>query len=195
MNWASTSDIDVHGTPSVGPPLAPGTKSSDLDLKNALVYGAKVGHYFGALPWLGIEGEVYYSTPHIKQQFVTRTEPGQPVVSGDSPGFTMSVFTLAMNLMARYPGERFQPYAGLGLALSKAHRRDGATGDTQSSTQPGLNALLGLRYKVDQHIGLFTEYKFNHTRFKFDETSVNFGNNMTYNAHMLVFGVSFSFPH
>ena len=38
----------------------------DFDLQNSITYGAKVG-YFPGHSWIGIEGEVLHTTPHIKQ--------------------------------------------------------------------------------------------------------------------------------
>ena len=54
---------------------------SDLALQNSLMYGAKAGYYFDSLTWqnfnLGVETEVFNSTPHIKQQEVT-LDPRSP---------------------------------------------------------------------------------------------------------------------
>jgi hypothetical protein len=45
---------------------------NDLALQNSLMYGAKAGYYFDSLKFqnfnLGLETEVFNSTPHIKQQ-------------------------------------------------------------------------------------------------------------------------------
>jgi hypothetical protein len=41
---------------------------NDLSLHNSLMYGAKFGYYFDSLKWLGVETEVFNSTPHVKQQ-------------------------------------------------------------------------------------------------------------------------------
>ena len=45
-----------------------GSALSDQALTSSILYGAKVGHYFNAVPWVGLEAEVYNTTPHIKQQ-------------------------------------------------------------------------------------------------------------------------------
>ena len=45
-----------------------GSALSDQALTSSILYGAKVGHYFTAVPWVGLEAEVYNTTPHIKQQ-------------------------------------------------------------------------------------------------------------------------------
>ena len=139
--------------------------------------------------------EFFNTNAHEKQQDVTRTDPGPPPSSSTANvrGLTMRVLTLAWNVVARYPGERLQPYAGVGLGAFFAHRKDALSGESASSTRPGLNVEAGLRYKVTEQFGLLGEWKFNHARFGFDPTNALFGQRMTYNNHMLLFGVFFSF--
>ncbi len=43
-----------------------GTGISDLDLQTSFMYGAKLGYYFESIKWLGVETEVFNSTPHVK---------------------------------------------------------------------------------------------------------------------------------
>ena len=57
----------------------PGSTISDQSLKTSLLYGGKLGHYFRSLPWLGLEAEVYNTTPDIKQQDITFSGPSGPV--------------------------------------------------------------------------------------------------------------------
>ena len=56
------SNTDLTGALSRGPHF-PIRHSRPLSS-----YGAKAGHYFTAAPWVGLEAEVYNTTPHIKQQ-------------------------------------------------------------------------------------------------------------------------------
>jgi hypothetical protein len=49
-----------------------GLSLSDLSLQSSLMGGIKLGHFFSRARWLGIETEVFYTTPHIKDQSVTR---------------------------------------------------------------------------------------------------------------------------
>ena len=199
-NWPSSSGVEYNGTPAPSvsnptpSPLNPGTTGNDLALKNSFVIGGKLGHFFESMPWLGIETELFNTTPHQKQQTISRMEPGVGTTSGFANGYTMRVLTWApFNVIVRYPGERLQPYAGVGLGLFFAHRKDAASGDTQSSTVPGLNTQLGLRYKLDEHYSLFGEYKYNYARFSFSEQPNIFGTDLTYHAHIIAFGASFSF--
>lgn len=169
------------------PLIIDGTKATNLSLDKSVMYGGKVGHYFEQARWLGVEAEVFTTTPDAKRQRVTLTAP-----SGASASFTQSrtdvhVTTVALNAMLRYPGERFQPYAGAGFGVFIA----GAGG--QSDTAPGLNALAGLRVKLTEHVGLFGEYKYNRAAFSFSPSSTSLGYDTTYQAHHVAVGVSYHF--
>ncbi len=97
--------------------------------------------------------------------------------------------TWALNLIARYPGERFQPYAGVGFGIFWA-RISGQDIGTSSDVSPGLNALGGMRFSLTERLALFGEYKYNQAAF-------DFGSNVTlytlYQAHHFVGGLSFQF--
>src|SRR5512141_2090072 len=132
----------------------PGSTISDQSLKTSVIYGAKLGHYLKAIPWLGIEAEVYNTTPHIKQQSVTFSGPSGPVGSVDLPGVNLRVLTLApLNLTLRYHKTRLQPYLAVGPGIFFARIKDPSlTSDNpQSSTDFGLNAQVGLRYYITRH--------------------------------------------
>jgi opacity protein-like surface antigen len=166
---------------------------SDLELKNSFLYGGKVGYYFSGLKWLGVETEAYSSTPDIKQQAVTVSFPGLGFVTGTLAEADLRVTTLAFNLLARVPGEKFQPYAGVGLGIFFAGI-DSSSGLDSDNAVPGLNILAGARYLLTKNLGLFGEYKFNHAHFSFDVTGVPGAVlEADYNAHILAFGVSYHF--
>jgi len=78
---------DISGTKGLA-----GLQAPDFDLKNSVSYGAKLG-YFPERSWVGIEGEVLQTTPHIKNL-------------DDVPGIHLRVTTLGVNVLARYPGAR-----------------------------------------------------------------------------------------
>jgi hypothetical protein len=44
---------------------------NDQSLKSSLMYGAKLGYYFESLKWLGVETELFKTTPYLEQQHVT----------------------------------------------------------------------------------------------------------------------------
>jgi hypothetical protein len=154
--------------------FVPGSTISNQSLQNSILYGAKVGHYFKGIPWLGIEGEVYNTTPHIEQQRVEFFTPsGSSVGSSVLPGAHFRVLTVApFNLMFRYHKTRLQPYIGIGpgIFFARLHDPSLASDNSQSSVGIGINALVGLRYYFTRHVSLFGEGKFNYTRFSFDQT-------------------------
>jgi opacity protein-like surface antigen len=111
----------------------------------------------------------------------------------DFTGRDFRVTTWAFNLLARYPGKTLQPYAGLGMGINWAYLYDGQTGDTQNSSDVGLNALIGLRYLATESLFVFGEWKFNQASFSFADTANLTGQNVTYNAQHVVFGVGLRF--
>ncbi|MGQ0667193.1 MAG: outer membrane beta-barrel protein [Nitrospiraceae bacterium] len=190
-----------------------GTTVSDQSLKNSFVYGGKIGHYFSRARWFGIEAEIFYSTPHIKQQDITlrsgapftftpsgggpSTSIGNELGLGVVPGVNFHVLTIApFNLMFRYPGTRLQPYLGIGPGIFIARLKDPSVSqgvNTQSSTRLGLNALVGARYYFTRHFAAFAEGKFNYVRFSFEENPNFFGFDATYTPIHAVFGLSVHF--
>ena len=62
-------------------------KVSDQSLKTSFMFGGKIGHYLSKARWFGLEAEIFYSTPHIKQQDITlRTDtPITFTLSGGGP--------------------------------------------------------------------------------------------------------------
>ncbi|MGH7274638.1 MAG: outer membrane protein, partial [Nitrospiria bacterium] len=177
-----------------------GSTVSDQSLKTSFMVGGKIGHYFSRARWFGLEAEIFYSTPHIKQQDIT-IQSGTPFTFTPSgggpstplgnefraegvPGTYFHVLTIApFNLMFRYPGNRLQPYIGIGPGIFIARIKDPSVtqGDnSQSSTKLGLNTLIGVRYFLTRHVSAFAEGKYNYVRFNFEENPNFFGFNATY---------------
>ena len=187
---------DVEAVDNTGT-FPPGTMFSDLSLKSSLLFGAKVGHYFSQIRWLGIEGEIYNTNPHLKQQPSTLTVPGFGTVAGTTDGNYLRVLTIApINFMVRYPGKRVQPYVGVGPGIFLARLKEAQLGESISSTTVGLNAMAGLRYLVTRHFAVFGEWKYNYTRMNFDQ-NLNFiqpfGLKADYHMHHFVFGAAYLF--
>ena len=178
-----------------------GTTTSNLALNTSALYGLKIGHFLKTAPWAGFEVEVFTTTPHIKQQPVTATLPANWVFASTGtrtstetiPGQSFRVTTVAINEVFRYPGKHFQPYIGAGLGLFHARKYEPLSGDTQHSLRHGLNVQGGLRMFALQRLVFFVEWKFNYTRFHFDQREILAGSNATYSAHHLVAGVGYHF--
>lgn len=176
-------------------------KSSDIDLKTSLMYGAKAGYYFDSLKWqnfnLGVETEVFNTTPHSKQQSVTLTDGILGTGPADLSGANVRVLNWApVNFVVRYQMGQLEPYAGVGMGVFFARIKDGETGESSSSTNVGLNTQLGLRYLVTKNMSLFGEWKYNRASFDFSESSPTQaagGFKGDYSAHILAFGVGYHF--
>ena len=169
-----------------------GVSVSDIKLQNSFMYGAKLGYYFDSIKWLGVETEVFNTTPKSKQQTVDTNVGTQNLVGQD-----IRVLTWApINIVVRYPGERFQPYAGVGMGVFFARIHDGQTGESSSDTQVGLNTQLGLRFLVTKHLALFGEWKYNRASLNFSSstpTGATGGLKGDFSANILAFGLSYHF--
>lgn len=166
---------------------------SDLALHNSVMYGAKAGYYFDTLKWLGIETEVFNTTPNVKQQTVSIGG----VNLGTASGVDLRVLTWApINIVVRYQAGAFEPYAGVGMGVF-FHRsfQSGPGGGSSNGTDVGLNTQLGLRYRVTNNLSVFGEWKFNHANISQDNFVGTSGLKVSadYNAHILAFGVGYHF--
>lgn len=181
--YSKPNDLeDVKGVGS-----ASGFTFSDLDLKDSLGYGIKIGYFFpDNLNWLGVEFETFTSNPHIKQQNIKATVGGSSTTLSDVPGEHFRIITPAINLILRFPGYYVEPYAGGGIGAFWGRLSDSS--GSESDVSPGANALAGLRFYVNDEVAIFTEYKYNYTKFNFDDAY-----KATYSSHGLYGGLSFHF--
>ncbi|MEW6544317.1 MAG: outer membrane beta-barrel protein [Nitrospirota bacterium] len=162
-----------------------GATLTNVSLKMGPVFGGKLGVYSEEMKWLGMEIEAYQSLLKVKAQTYTRSQSGT-TTTGTLSESSFNMTTIGLNLVVRYPGDSFQPYAGLGLGLF--------TPNTDSTTQAGLNALAGLRYKFSQHFALFGEGKYNRATIDFrDPTNSSQLFQGTYSAVLFVAGLSIHF--
>jgi len=166
-----------------------GVRVSNLDLNNAFAYGVKGGHYFDRYKWLGVEADFYTTTPNLEGQTATATSPATSIAFSQ-PGALTRVSTLAFSLMARYPGEKFQPYAGLGMGIYFAKSTQSFSTDTDTS--PGFHLVGGARLFVTKEVALFGEYKYDRATFSFPNLQPA-GLIGDYYANTFMVGVSYHF--
>lgn len=177
--------------------ITPGNNLTDLNLTKSLVGNVKAGSYFSSVPWLGFQVESFYAAPTIKEQ--TSRASGAvngPVSVGE---VDLRVLTIAYNVMVRARFGSLEPYAGVGPALV-LYQAKGEGGTTSWGRAPGFNALAGYRsyFTKDKNSALFVEYKYNRARFAFDnviDPNIGIGRGFKgdYEAHQLVFGLSYHF--
>lgn len=182
--YTAPNDLtDIKGTGG-----ASALSLSDLELQGSVAYGGKIGYFLPTVKWLGVETELYNTTPNVKQQPATVSGFGMSVPVGTLPGFHLRVLTWGINAVVRYPGKTFQPYAGVGLGVFFAKAT--FQGQSDSDTVPGLNALAGLRVFATDHVALFAEYKYNRATFNFPNA---IGFEADYSANIFMGGLSYHF--
>lgn len=171
----------IGGTgPQAGVPDLDPAPNPDFDLQNSITYGAKLG-YFPGHSWIGIEGEVLNTTPHIKQL-------------DSDPGIHMRVTTVGANVIARYPGRTLQPYIGAGIGAAIAHIGETATVQSDTSVATAWNVLAGLRAFITPTIAVFGEYKYTGATLKFDQAFGSDGGfSGNYRAQHVLGGLSYHF--
>jgi len=174
-----------------------GLSSSDLSLQSSLMGGIKLGHFFSRARWLGIETELFYTTPHIKDQSATISGPGGSQPLGPFSGEYNKILTWApMNLVLRYDKARLQPYIAVGPGIFFASRKD-STGGTQSGTAIGLNSQVGVRYYITRSWTVFGEGKYNLARIGYisndSDPNAALGYRATYSALIFSFGIGYHF--
>ena len=170
------SDVELNSINN--PPI-------DLSLENSLAYGGKAGYFFSSLKWLGVEVEAFNTNPNIKQQVIVVN--GVPI---NISGINLAVTTAAVNLVARYPGKRFEPYIGAGPGVFIARISQGGV-NSETAVVPGVNVIGGGRVYLTDWLALFTEYKFNYAKFDFDNGAIGFQG--TYIANHVHGGISIHF--
>ena len=74
------------------------------------------------------------------------------------------MYVPSLNLVARYPGEKIQPYVGAGPAVAIIKTFD----DGSTSAKPGVNVMAGMRYFINKEVAFFTEYQYLRTMFTSD---------------------------
>ncbi|HEU5406713.1 MAG TPA: outer membrane beta-barrel protein [Nitrospira sp.] len=180
--------------------LPEGTSISNVQLNSSIMYGAKVGHYFNSMPWLGVELEAFVTTPHRPAQRLTLNAPGVGAIQQDEPGATNRLVVVSPLIMVRYRAGALEPYAGIGPGVFFLHQEQlTASGSpsnySQSNTGYGLNTQVGLRYRLTGHVSMFGEWKYNYGRIDLaGQADVNhFGITALSQLHHFVFGVGYHF--
>jgi hypothetical protein len=193
--------------PINGDSLTSSLSGSDISLKSSAIFGGKAGYFFKdeGFSWLGVEVEAFTSQPTIKQQTVTTTldatfvpkVTAPPIVPTTitQPGTlqleesSMRLITVVFNVVARYPGTTFQPYAGVGggaFYFNSSGQIDGR------QVVPGLNAQLGLKVLATEEWGLFVEGKYNYATITNLDPS-GYGLSGVYSAFNAIAGVAYHF--
>jgi hypothetical protein len=160
---------------------------SDLELKNSFVLGAKLGNFFEAQPWLGLEADAYTLTPGVKQQVIVGGTTSGSVFAATLPGSPLRLTHLTVNIIVRSPkvSEFFQPYGGMGYGLIFVASSKG--GESNLHISSGLNLIAGARVRLAPKWSLFGEFKFNSATIRFSDIRGD------YDAQLFVGGLMWHF--
>ena len=164
-DWHYKTPDHTYGVPTPYP-----TTALNVGFSNpSPVFGLKVGYYFHKLPWLGLEGDFFWSRPSTYSQTVRLTTPFPPnnVIPGNRarfPGQEINQTTLALHIMGRLgfikddevPFGRIQPYIGIGPGITDL------AGNADAAKNLGIDALAGMRYMIRKNLSVFAEFKINH---------------------------------
>ena len=198
-------DADTEGTGD-----ASDVSLSDTEFDVGVMFGARVGYWLEALdlPFIGVEGEFYWSLPEVSDQTVTLGG----AVSGSVPiqEADFDVGTIGLNLLARYPYGPIQPYAGVGLAILFADVDDIKNSDPilvtlggvplgvipagttfitgDDDTAVGLQLMGGVRGFVTDNVALFAEYKWVLAEFEFQDIELDYSASHVYGGIEWHFG-------
>lgn len=137
-------------------------------VKNGVGGGFKAGVFPAFTGYVvGIQAESFAMGNEIKAPTSMGTS-GTQSASG-----TLLAWTTMVSLVVRYPGERFQPYVGVGAGWSSSYlvgtdiTKDGMTqSGTARDTSFAWQYFAGLRTNVTQQVFVFAEYKYFASRFE-----------------------------
>jgi opacity protein-like surface antigen len=177
----------------------------DLERDTTAVVGGRAGYWLDPFPYVGLEIDVFHTRPNAPAQSVSVTVEDNPAESARLGKLDFGITTLGLNILGRWPGHRFEPYAGAGPALFFTRLKDtgssGASivapsGQHDTSTTVGVQAVAGLRFFATRNIALFSEYKFSHHKPQFELNDELLGPTSVttpFNTHYLNFGVTYHF--
>jgi opacity protein-like surface antigen len=166
--------------------------STDFSQNTSAMYGGKIGYYFDRHRWLGVETEVYRSTPNLPSQVAASGRGPLMISSVDHSIITWSPVTVLVRIPSGIFPVPVEPYAGVGLGVFFSSVSTSSS--SSSSTDVGFTSQLGLRYRITPNWAAFGEWKYNSASLSHQNllgSGVNV--NAIYSANLLSFGVSYHF--
>ena len=143
--------------------------------------------------WLGGEVDIYRTNTRIKEQVITAEFQGQPTTV-EFFATDLAITTFALNILLRYPGTIVQPYGGAGLGFNMIDLEIKKTGVTETTWEPTVNVVAGIKIFATERIAVFGEYKHNLGNFEFgDEGFQGDGFQGNYSTNMLLGGIAYHF--
>ena len=162
------------------------TDSDKVDYDNKFTFGGRFGYWSTDANWAGFALDVSY-------------------LKLDASGIKTHVIPVSPLVMFRYPGERLQPYIGIGpgIFLSDIDVDIQLSGvDRQFSDKHvdvGLDARAGMAWRVFRSIAVFGEYRFAYYKGNYQDdisaagTTTKVKIETDIKVHNFLFGLSYSF--
>lgn len=181
---------------------------TDFSVDSSFAGGIKGGYFFEKAPYFGIEVNLSFSQPESNQESVVVNN----LILGDEEGLVSQesrLISYGFLGVFRTPNEYaekhfsgFQPFVGGGVAINSLHIKEGLlefsdvplnpiSVSSVNDTAIGLLLSAGVNYIVNDHIKLYSEYKYKDISFKFDYG----GSTETFDASesSVLVGVSYGF--
>ena len=169
-----------------------GEELPSTTVKNGVGGGYKAGVFPAFTGYVvGIQGESF----GLGQEITAPTSVGP---SGTQSGRgTLLAWTTMVSLVVRYPGERFQPYVGVGAGWSSSFlvgtdiTKGGVTqSGTARDTSFASQYFGGLRINLTQGVFLFGEYKYFASRFNWNGSLQP---SLDFRTHIVAIGAGLTF--
>jgi opacity protein-like surface antigen len=171
--------------------IGPGTYQ-DVEFDRSLSWGGRVGHYFDALPFLGLAADFFRYYPDIGGQSVQLRGCFFPGGCGTGRGgvgrFEIQTTAISVDLMLRLPllksadapWGRLQPYLAVGPPLfittvTPRNTRNFRNHDDDTDLSIGYKLAGGVAFQIYKNLALFGEYRFTHVSPEVELRDANVG--------------------
>lgn len=160
--------------------------ANNVDYDNTYTFGGRAGGWAQKFSWIGMALDFSY-------------------FKLEADGMDTKVFPLSLLLMLRYPGDRLEPYIGVGPGLfvsdTKVDIQLAGQDKTFSDTavDVGLDTRAGLAWRLFKHFAIFGEYRFTYFKGDYDDKVSSGGTKTEVNvdtknyAHHFLVGLSYRF--
>lgn len=171
-------DIYLSGYGMASQPFNKGVSFKGRGVSGETINGDPgLGFKIGLFPdfagrYLGIELESFGNNNSIRFPIVGSLE----MTKGES---SLITYQSMVNLIVRYPGVVFRPYAGIGGGLSNGILRNADIPgrndkDLETGTALGYQVLGGMQLGITERWFVFGEYKYFSANYHWKELSLNF---------------------
>ena len=165
----------------------------DVDFETGLAWGGRFGHYFEAVPYVGVAVDLLYFSANMGE---SRTGSIDVDATSVAPYLMLR---LPLVKTAAAPKGMVQPYvgAGLPLVLTNVTPREGTAfrnHHSDTGVSVGYAVAGGVAVQVYKNLALFAEYRFSHAPVDVDlEDGVGAGRaslRTDLNSHSTLVGIS-----